>query len=716
MCTRISIVLIAALVFVRVSAEGQSWTQVAHGARMVVASPVSNIEAILPVASGNFLVGSYAGVARSTDNGGSWTVVDFGLMIPWAPAVYRHSDGRIFAGLADNRLMVSSDNGGTWNQVMTYPTNASAFRMCRNSQGTMFTASSNDDSSGGVYRSTDNGATWIQMLDSVMVEFITIGAGDVVYAGGQTGMIPGANFWRSTDGGFHWSRSLVGNGVRSIIEASDGSILAGTWVGASLTTQRSTDHGVTWTPCASFYAEYFATDTNHVIYTATNAGLYRSTDNGVSWEPRNSGLMNISGAIPWLRTVIRSGPNELLAGEYHTGELFRSTDLGAHWETFSTVGRATLEGAKYTSLTEKAPGQFFLSSSTYGIDRWSGSGPVVPVNTGLVVRSVQTVFPAPSGRVYAASASGIYRSTDNGSSWNKFGTTSLSFRALSEMSNGQLLGGVAAGVLKFDSAGSFTVMNTGLASRGTNALLTANDGRMFAGTDDGLYTYRTDSLEWVPLTISAAALKVIDIKADGQIIAAATPDSGVYVSANNGQSWAQKRMGLEGKVIRAIALAKPDKLYAATAQHGVFAATLSAPSWTAITQGLADLNMRGLLLAGNGYLYAVTDSGAITKTTQQVTGVEKAGTPVPAVFSLDQNFPNPFNPTTVIRYQLPALSQVELLVYDLLGQRVATIVNERQEPGMYEVTFDAAGLPSGVYLYRLTAGSSTQTRKMIAVK
>jgi len=85
-------------------------------------------------------------------------------------------------------------------------------------------------------------------------------------------------------------------------------------------------------------------------------------------------------------------------------------------------------------------------------------------------------------------------------------------------------------------------------------------------------------------------------------------------------------------------------------------------------------------------------------------------------FALDQNYPNPFNPTTKIKYQIPNSNHVTLKVFDILGRGVRTLVNETQVAGVHEVTFDTAGLTSGVYFYRLTAGSSVQTRKLVLVK
>jgi hypothetical protein len=97
-------------------------------------------------------------------------------------------------------------------------------------------------------------------------------------------------------------------------------------------------------------------------------------------------------------------------------------------------------------------------------------------------------------------------------------------------------------------------------------------------------------------------------------------------------------------------------------------------------------------------------------------GVGDKGGVIPSAFALKQNYPNPFNPSTVVTYELPVASHVWLGVYDLLGQEVAVLVNERKAPGHYQVKFEPIGLASGVYLYRLTAGQSVQTRRMIALK
>jgi|WetSurMetagenome_2_1015567.scaffolds.fasta_scaffold90309_2 hypothetical protein len=93
----------------------------------------------------------------------------------------------------------------------------------------------------------------------------------------------------------------------------------------------------------------------------------------------------------------------------------------------------------------------------------------------------------------------------------------------------------------------------------------------------------------------------------------------------------------------------------------------------------------------------------------------------PATFALDQNFPNPFNPSTTIYYQLPSPSHVSIRVYDLLGREVRTLVDEEKAPGLYEAKFTATNIASGTYYCRMEAKAGngnafTQVRKMLVVK
>jgi hypothetical protein len=139
--------------------------------------------------------------------------------------------------------------------------------------------------------------------------------------------------------------------------------------------------------------------------------------------------------------------------------------------------------------------------------------------------------------------------------------------------------------------------------------------------------------------------------------------------------------------------------------------------WTSISSSLPDSGVVSLAVDKTN-LYAGTWLGGAFRRSLSgfISSAPGYVTSTPYRFSLEQNFPNPFNPSTTIRYGLPSRSHVTLTVFNTLGQQVAKVVQGEQEAGFHEVQFDASGLASGVYLYRLTAGSYVETRKLLLVR
>ena len=99
-----------------------------------------------------------------------------------------------------------------------------------------------------------------------------------------------------------------------------------------------------------------------------------------------------------------------------------------------------------------------------------------------------------------------------------------------------------------------------------------------------------------------------------------------------------------------------------------------------------------------------------------IVDVESISNEIPIEFSLSQNYPNPFNPSTIIRFSMPEESFVTIKVFNTLGEEITILINENIIAGNYEVEFDASKLPSGIYLYRLRAGSFVETKKMVLMK
>jgi len=149
-------------------------------------------------------------------------------------------------------------------------------------------------------------------------------------------------------------------------------------------------------------------------------------------------------------------------------------------------------------------------------------------------------------------------------------------------------------------------------------------------------------------------------------------------------------------------------------------ATFSANSITAgpnftiagsgdVTFGTPNVYLIGEFVIENGGQFRVLDS--------VVVGIETLDHPaLPTEFALYQNHPNPFNPATKIKYSVPQSTNIIIKVYDILGNKIETLVNEEKAAGSYEVTFDGSELTSGIYFYKLQAGSFVETKKMVLLR
>ena len=126
--------------------------------------------------------------------------------------------------------------------------------------------------------------------------------------------------------------------------------------------------------------------------------------------------------------------------------------------------------------------------------------------------------------------------------------------------------------------------------------------------------------------------------------------------------------------------------------------------------------------AGQALVGTVQDASFISgagywfQTLGFVTSVEPIPGIPPTEFRLDQNYPNPFNPVTTLRFAVPEPSIVKLMLYDLMGREIAVLMDEPLESGEYNFVFDAADLPSGVYIYRIQAGDFLMTRRLVLMK
>jgi len=250
-------------------------------------------------------------------------------------------------------------------------------------------------------------------------------------------------------------------------------------------------------------------------------------------------------------------------------------------------------------------------------------------------------------------------------------------------------------------------------------------GKLYAGTfGDGLYITSDFAETWVkPASVGLLNGYIFDIEQDpisGNLFVGTA--KGILYSSNDGANWTGLNSAFPFPTnppeIRAIAFDNNGKLFASTWGQGVW----SSNDWQA-TQlsvfALKTTNVYDIAVSG-GMVYALLEDGTTASfsytSSARSTSNEEDGMEVPTDFALEQNYPNPFNPTTSIQFNLPLTQNVNLSVFDVLGRRVATLVNGQLPAGKHTVTFEASGLPSGMYLYRISTPNGSISQKMILMK
>jgi hypothetical protein len=137
--------------------------------------------------------------------------------------------------------------------------------------------------------------------------------------------------------------------------------------------------------------------------------------------------------------------------------------------------------------------------------------------------------------------------------------------------------------------------------------------------------------------------------------------------------------------------------------------------------GLPDNWINAIAIDGQGNKWIGTEFGGLAVYREggvifPPVEVKEKSNEIPSKFTLYQNYPNPFNPSTTIEFDIPERTNVKLVIYDILGREVETLIDKELEPGKYKLNFTATNLPSGVYFYTLKTSKSIQTKKMLLIK
>jgi hypothetical protein len=368
---------------------------------------------------------------------------------------------------------------------------------------------------------------------------------------------------------------------------------------------------------------------------------------------------------------------------------------------------------------------FFAGSLGDGVFRSTDNGTSwTAVNNGLDTNVLSLAISGTN--LFAGTYDGIFLSTNSGESWTEAGLTGVSVLSLA-VSGTNLIAGSSSIFFSTNNGTSWTVAGTGfpgflqtacysLVVSGTNSFATFGP-TYFIPFRSGLMLSTNNGTSWTVVDTSFTDSLVFSLAVLGTNLFAG--GVGVHLSTNNGTTWTVDSTGMGFTPVNSLAVSGTN-VFAGTNGGGVFLSTSNGTSWTAVNSGLPGGNSsftRSLTLVGT-YLFVVTDDGLVWRRplSEMITGIEDQSNEIPTQFILAQNYPNPFNPSTKIRFQVPNSSFVNLKVYDVLGNEVATLVNEERPVGSYEVDFNAAGLSSGIYFYTINAGTFVETKKMILLK
>ncbi len=644
-------------------------------------------------------------------------------------------------------ILRSTDDGQTWVRIGSSVRFATLLQ--KTSDGNILAAAN-----GRLYRSTDQALSWdtvgIGLPPSYLRSIVTTPWGSLFAAASGSGV------FESTNDGVDWTArntGLLGAGVFSVLAKKGGRM----WVGSDSGVFKSVDSGRAWTRPLNVLSGRMvwglAADSNGALYAASRPGVYRSTDEGISWMRTNP-----SSSIPYGRELVVHPSGLILAGT--VGGLWTSVDSGVTWRSVY-LGAPSFSYPDIFKILVHHDGGVYIGTS-YGVyESTTGEDPWKKI--GIPNSVVNSVAIHPGGALFAGTTDGFLRSTDKGKSWI-WDTLTLWDRITTIVIDrfGSVYTAGSYLARSTDTGKTRQRIDSGILSPLTGAFAVSPNGTLFAGTTSiisdppdsccgGVYRSTDSGVSW-SLVTDREDIRDLAVNSLGHVFAA-TLGSTILRSTDNGNSWSQSAW--VGQVLT-ITIDPRDRLWAGMLGSGLSLSTDEGQSWT--QSGLSAAPVLKVTFNGNNHIFAGTDSGVYRSTDDGATwarlrgsrpdcqvdamavdslGFLYVGTPgaglfrsvqttlgvagnsvrgVPSSFVLSQNFPNPFNPSTIISYSIPRKSHVILRVYNLLGQELAVLEDAEKSPGNYAASWNADAYPSGVYYCRMMAGQFTGTRKLLLLR
>lgn len=364
--------------------------------------------------------------------------------------------------------------------------------------------------------------------------------------------------------------------------------------------------------------------------------------------------------------------------------------------------------------------ELVMSFTVFGNDIFAGTGNgvykstdygVTWTQTSLNNRDVESLAIRENYLFAGTYVFGIYKSTDNGNTWIQTSLTNNTVLTLLVKENYIFAGTKYSGVYKSTDNGDTWVQTSPNYSYVNS--LAVNGNNIFAGASTGVYISTNNGNTWLQTSLDNQFVWSLIVN-QGNIFAG-TDYGGVYISTNNGNTW--EHASMTGKAVMSLA-ESGNNIFAGTWTYGVYLSKDNGETWIQKNQGFGNINMNIIsLMIYNDYIFAGSWENSVWRRyLDEIIPVKSIKENVLDKYALHQNYPNPFNPNTKVKFDIAKLSDVRLIVYDILGREVATLVNERLKAGTYDVDFEGTNLPSGVYYYRLETDGFVDVKKMLLVK
>jgi len=690
------------------------------------------------------------GVYRSNDEGITWTAPSNGNTLFITSLVF--NDPYIYAGAASQGLYRSSDNGVTWTEISSF---YYVDNMCV-SGNKLFVSEFNY-----TYVTTDNGVTWsdVPALTGASV-FSFYCVGDTIFVGARN------EIYRSTDNGISFTQinipfnfSIVN--IYSITSLGSTLFAATSYDGV----YKSTDFGNTWFAANQGMGPkdvraVTITNASTVIAGSHYVGMYRSTDNGSSWDKSQTGFPAGTSILCLLESQ-----SSIYAGT--RDGVFSTDDNGDTWTKMGGTNDTTMysdiwamcehNGVLYASM------QLYFDATVYKSTNkgstWIRCG-MVGLPFGL---SFIKGLESSGNNIVAGTDEGIFYSSDGGENWNPTNAPTINVPSLASSENYVYAAIPTAGGV-YRSVNNGVNWSISLPSTVDYIEVAAKDNYAYAGSffDGGRYSSAYGS-GWSVCNgfPSGASIFEIGPVGDGMVLAGTDlSPNWIYISNDYGTYFTPYSEGLfENASVEAFAF-NETFMFAGTDYNGVWRryfpgvpvelvsfsaesnSNIVTLSWTTSTETnnsgfeiqrksidwerIGFIEGSGTTTEENSYSFADENlsSGIYQYRLKQIdydgsfefSDIVEVEIISPIEFSLKQNYPNPFNPTTTIQYSIPESGNVKLIVYNSLGEQVATIVNDFKESGNHQVEFDATRLSSGIYYYSLQINSFVETKKMVIMK